>query len=67
VADGETGTLVEPGDVEAQAAAFLHLAQNPDIRQRMGEAGWRRASEHFSIERERDVLLPLLLGDKAAP
>jgi colanic acid/amylovoran biosynthesis glycosyltransferase len=60
VADCETGILIEPGDVEAQAAAFLKLACDPDLRRRMGEAGWRRAKEHFSWEKEQRELLAIL-------
>ena len=60
VVDGETGILVEPGDVAAHAQAFLRLAADPALRRQMGEAGWRRAREHFSVEQERTSLLRIL-------
>lgn len=60
VIDGVTGILVEPGDVDGQAEAFLSLARDPDRRETMGEAGWRRAKEHFSIEKEQHELLQIL-------
>lgn len=60
VADGESGILFEPGDVEAHADALCRLAQDEALRSRMGAAGWRRAREHFSIEREAAELARLL-------
>ncbi len=60
VEDGSTGFLVEPGDTEGMADRIVALARDPDLRGRMGEAGWRRAAGHFSWERERADLLRLL-------
>ena len=37
------GVLVEPGDVEAQAAAFVDLANDPERRAAVGAAGHGRA------------------------
>jgi len=51
VVDGETGVLFNPGDVGALAAAYGQLAQDHDLRRRMGEAGRLRARELFSVER----------------
>jgi len=39
VRDGETGMLVEPGDVEGFAEALETYARNPDLRRQHGEAG----------------------------
>ncbi|HET9810323.1 MAG TPA: glycosyltransferase family 1 protein [Sphingomicrobium sp.] len=39
VRDGETGTLVEPGDVEGFADAVQAYARDPELRRRHGEAG----------------------------
>ncbi len=60
VVHNETGLLFEPGDVEAHASALLLLGQEPALRRQMGEAGWRRARDLFSIEREREQLLTIL-------
>ena len=57
---GVHGLLVEPGDVAAQAQAFLELAQDPERRMAMGRAGWERARERFSIEEEMTTLRGLL-------
>lgn len=60
VIDGETGFLNEPGDVEAQAESFLQLANNPDLRQQMGDAGRRHVAEHFSPEQEKNQLIQIM-------
>jgi glycosyltransferase involved in cell wall biosynthesis len=60
VVDGDTGILVESGDVDGHAEALLSLARDPDRRMAMGEAAWRRAKECFSFEKERHELLRIL-------
>lgn len=60
VIDGITGILVDPGDVESQADAFLDLAQNPALRQEMGEAGRKRVFDNFSPQQEVDQLRSIL-------
>jgi len=39
VVDGESGLLVEPGDVDGLAAAMARLADDGDLRRRLGGAG----------------------------
>jgi rhamnosyl/mannosyltransferase len=46
----ETGLVVPPGDPAALAAALGQLHGDPALRQRMGEAGQRRAREVLSVE-----------------
>ena len=58
--DGEHGFLVEPGDVDAHAQAFLRLADDVDLRDRMGQAGWQRAQERFRLDEEIRQLRRLL-------
>jgi glycosyltransferase involved in cell wall biosynthesis len=60
VVDGETAILFPPGEIRAQAEAFLKLAHEPLLRKSMGFAGRRRVSEHFSIEKEKHELLRIL-------
>lgn len=43
VVDGETGILVPPGDREALRAALRRLCEEPEARERMGEAARARA------------------------
>jgi len=49
VLHGETGILVPPQDPPALASAIVRLARDPALCQRLGEAGRRRAEEHFSL------------------
>lgn len=50
VADGRTGLLVPPDDVEAMAKALLRLADDPDSARAMGLAGRIEAEQRFSLE-----------------
>ena len=51
VADGETGMLVEAGDVDGLAAALQALLTDRERARALGEAGRRRAREEFSVAR----------------
>jgi glycosyltransferase involved in cell wall biosynthesis len=57
VVDGETGLLVEPGDVTALAQALGRLLADPALAARMGQAGRRRVEAHFSWDRIADRTL----------
>jgi glycosyltransferase involved in cell wall biosynthesis len=50
VRDGDTGLLVPPRDPERLAEAILRLAVEPELRQRLGNAGRRFVEETFSID-----------------
>ena len=50
ITDGETGLLFEPGDADALAAHLKALAASPELRQRLGEALYRKAKAEFSAE-----------------
>ena len=49
VVQGENGLLVPPANSEALAQAVLDLYENPDKRERMGEAG-KRISAAYGVE-----------------
>ena len=49
VAQGETGLLVPPGDVESLAATVVSLLQDRVRREQMGLCGRARAHERFSL------------------
>lgn len=51
VEQGVTGFLVEPGLVDAMAAALLLLIDNPQARHVMGAAGRKRLENNFSLVR----------------
>jgi glycosyltransferase involved in cell wall biosynthesis len=46
IPDGEAGLLVPPEDPAALTCALIRLLRDPPLRQRMGEAGRRRARQH---------------------
>lgn len=48
VVNGETGALVEPGDVAGMRRALQGLVSNPELRRRWGAAGRTRAVTCFS-------------------
>ncbi len=49
IEDGRTGLLVPPGDSASLAAALRRLQADPDLCQRLGEAGRMRAVDRFSL------------------
>ncbi len=55
VVDGETGILVEEGDIAALARAFEQLMIDPVLRQRLGEGG-RRYSARFSWDTTAGII-----------
>ena len=50
VVEGETGLLVPPGDVDALAGAMRRLAEDVELRRRLGEQARERAIRDFSSE-----------------
>lgn len=52
VVDGETGFLLEPVDTRTFADRILTLANDRGLRERMGEAGRRRAAEQFDQDKQ---------------
>ena len=51
VVDGETGFLLQAGDVAGLADAVGRLLADRELAGRLGGAGERRARAHFSVER----------------
>ncbi len=60
VVDGKTGLLFEPGDLDSQAAAFIRLGNDMNMRNWMGKNAWRLARERFSIDMEKNELWRIL-------
>jgi glycosyltransferase involved in cell wall biosynthesis len=54
--DGTTGVLVPPRSPEALADALARLIADPELRQRLGEAGFVRATREFSMDAGADRL-----------
>ena len=60
VIDSITGFLVNEGDSQGMAERISELANNSDLRQKMGSAGWQRAKKDFSVAREQAALRNIL-------
>jgi glycosyltransferase involved in cell wall biosynthesis len=48
----QTGYLVNPNDVELMTEKIIDLLKNPQRAEKLGEAGYRRAKEKFSLDRQ---------------
>lgn len=62
VIDGETGALVDEGDVAGMADAMVRLAQEPELARRWGRAARERVASEFSMERSIGQLWEILLA-----
>ncbi len=61
VVHGETGYLIKQGNLAEAVEVSWKLAENKELRLSMGEAGRRRALEHYSlktmVEKYRELYL----------
>lgn len=62
VVDGVTGILVPPKDADAMAKAMVEIMSNDEHRASMGEAGFTRVTEHFSLADSTRAIEQALLG-----
>jgi glycosyltransferase involved in cell wall biosynthesis len=60
VQEGETGLLVDEGDVQAMAAAIARLATDPELAGRMGRSAARRASASFTVAHHLEAVADLV-------
>jgi len=51
VEDGISGLLVPPRDAHALAEAIVRALRDPALRERLGEAGFNRVRDRFTVER----------------
>jgi phosphatidylinositol alpha-1,6-mannosyltransferase len=56
VEDGINGILVNPTDEKDIAGAIIRLMKDDKIRNKLGEAGYKRVIEKFSPERQSELL-----------
>ena len=67
---GETGLVVEPGDVGGLAEALARLITDPGLVARLGDGGRRRVHQEFTAERMASravaVYAEVLAGQRAA-
>jgi glycosyltransferase involved in cell wall biosynthesis len=52
VVDGETGYLINPYNTDDFADRLHKLLSNSDLRQRMGQAGYQRLLEKFTLDQQ---------------
>jgi glycosyltransferase involved in cell wall biosynthesis len=52
IVDGQTGYLVEEGDVEGMGKKIAYLAESPDEWRRLGKAGRIRVEESFNLQNQ---------------
>jgi glycosyltransferase involved in cell wall biosynthesis len=50
VVEGETGLLVEPGEISALASSLATLIGDPELRTSMGKRGRQRYAKYFTAE-----------------
>jgi colanic acid/amylovoran biosynthesis glycosyltransferase len=60
VVSGETGLLVDEGDVSAMATCMVQLAKDPQLAFRLGSAARDRICAEFSMEKATRALLRIL-------
>ncbi len=60
IADGETGFLLEPGDVPGLGATIARLCRDEPLRQRLGQAARQRAVTLFDRSRMAANMVALL-------
>jgi glycosyltransferase involved in cell wall biosynthesis len=56
VRDGGNGFLIRPGDRDALADRILRLLEDPNLRERMGEAARAHIEAHHSLARQQEWL-----------
>jgi glycosyltransferase involved in cell wall biosynthesis len=62
VIEGETGFLVDEGDIEGMAAHMLTLARDADLAGRMGRRAREHVAANFSMEQHIARLAEVLEG-----
>jgi phosphatidylinositol alpha-1,6-mannosyltransferase len=60
IADGETGVLVDPDDLDVLAGTIADLLESPARRRALGDAGQARVVQSFQYDRFRDEFIGLL-------
>lgn len=57
--EGQTGFLVQPGDMKTLSVRLEQLARSPDLRERLGGAGREFVRKNFSEEKMVDEIFAL--------
>lgn len=59
VIHGQTGTLVPPQDSDKLAQAIIYHLENPQISKKMGEKGYERVRQYFSLSQMTDKIIDI--------
>jgi colanic acid/amylovoran biosynthesis glycosyltransferase len=62
VIEGETGILVDEGDVAGMGRAMTRLLQDGELAARLGSAGQDHVRRHFALDRRIAILGDILAG-----
>jgi glycosyltransferase involved in cell wall biosynthesis len=62
VRHGETGLLYRCGDVDDLARAIQWMVCNPDLAEKMGQAGWELVRQHYTPEGHYQQLMSIYEG-----
>ncbi len=57
--DGETGTLIPPEDPDRLGEAIIYHLEHPEISKRMGEEGYERVKQFFSLAQMLDKVMDI--------
>ncbi|HEY3761807.1 MAG TPA: glycosyltransferase family 4 protein [Verrucomicrobiae bacterium] len=57
--DGQTGFLVQPGDLQTLKTRLLQLADDPTLREKFGKTGSAFVCENFAVEKMVDAIYNL--------
>ena len=63
IVEGDTGFMVQYGDVSGIAQCLVRLLTNEDLRSQMGEAGRKRVHELYTFPKFQKELLAVLNGE----
>ena len=58
--DGETGILVDEHDIQAMGQALIRLAEDVELREKMGNAARRHMLKHYELAQQAQKLKSLL-------
>jgi glycosyltransferase involved in cell wall biosynthesis len=71
ITHGHEGLLIDPGDVEALAAAIARFDADPSLAERMGRAARRRVEKRYSLDamadKTADVYRRVMAGGRRPP
>jgi glycosyltransferase involved in cell wall biosynthesis len=60
VLDGETGFLVDEGDIDGMAERMIKLVESPDEAARLGQSGRRHILAQYSMEKRAAALMEII-------